>query len=137
VLCFSFFRALHLFFTSKSVVYVDGGRKSISCTRAQNTLATPLSAQDGFKVLMKMASKTDKWKEKRPLTSLSGAPSSAPLSSIFDGPDLWELLDCWVSVEFLHAPIPRKGSGSTTTFGKNRELFVIVILCADEIAQKM
>jgi len=23
--------------------------------------------------------------------------------------------DCWVSVEFLHAPIPRKGSGSTTT----------------------
>jgi len=23
--------------------------------------------------------------------------------------------DCWVFLEFLHAPIPQKGSGSTTT----------------------
>jgi len=27
----------------------------------------------------------------------------------------WGWPDCWVYVEFLHAPIPRKGSGSTTT----------------------
>jgi len=26
---------LHLFFTSNSVVFVDGGRKNVSCTRAQ------------------------------------------------------------------------------------------------------
>jgi len=28
-------------------------------------------------------------------------------------PGAW--LNCWVSVDFLHAPIPRKGSGSITT----------------------
>ena len=27
----------------------------------------------------------------------------------------WVWPDCWVSAEFLRAPIPRKGSGSTTT----------------------
>jgi len=31
------------------------------------------------------------------------------------GPNLGAWPDCWVSVEFLHDPIPRKGSGSTTT----------------------
>jgi len=31
------------------------------------------------------------------------------------GTDLGAWPNCWVSVEFLHAPIPRKGSGSTTT----------------------
>jgi len=34
---------LHLFFTSNSVVFVDGMRNSISCPRAQGTLATPLT----------------------------------------------------------------------------------------------
>jgi len=29
--------------------------------------------------------------------------------------DLWAWSDCWVSVEFLHALIPRKGSGRTCT----------------------
>jgi len=32
----------HLFFTSNSVVFVDGGYKNTSCPRAQETLATPL-----------------------------------------------------------------------------------------------
>jgi len=30
------------FSTSNSVIFVDGGRKNISCPRAQGTLATPL-----------------------------------------------------------------------------------------------
>jgi len=33
---------LHLFFNSNSVCLVEGGRKNISCPRAQGTLATPL-----------------------------------------------------------------------------------------------
>jgi len=37
------------------------------------------------------------------------------LPFLTSGPELWEWPDCWVSVEFLHAPVPRKGSGSTTT----------------------
>ena len=45
------------------------------------------------------------------LPNLSLAPLS--LFSIY-GPDLWVWPDCWVSAEFLRAPIPRKGSGSTT-----------------------
>ena len=44
--------------------------------------------------------------------SISG--SSLSLLSIH-GPDLGVWPDCWVSAEFLRAPIPRKGSGSTTT----------------------
>ena len=47
-----------------------------------------------------------------PFTNLSLAPLS--LFSIY-GPDLGVWPDCWVSAEFLRAPIPRKGSGSTTT----------------------
>jgi len=48
--------------------------------------------------------------------SLSGAPSSAlHLPFLTSGPDLGAWPDCWVSMEFLHALIPRKGSGSTTT----------------------
>ena len=31
------------------------------------------------------------------------------------GPDLGVWPDCWVSAEFLRSPIPRKGSGCTTT----------------------
>ena len=52
-------------------------------------------------------------------------PASKPLrESIFGtslslfliyGPDLGVWPDCWVSAEFLRAPIPRKGSGSTST----------------------
>jgi len=42
--CFTSSSLLHLFFTSNSVVFVDKGRKSISCPRAQGTLATPLAA---------------------------------------------------------------------------------------------
>jgi len=38
----SAFAFLHLFFTSNSVVFVNGGRKNVSCPRAQGTLATPL-----------------------------------------------------------------------------------------------
>jgi len=58
------------------------------------------------------------------LTHLLDCPASEPLrraifgttSSIFDsGPDLVAYPDCWVFVEFFHAPILRKGSGSTTT----------------------
>jgi len=30
-------------------------------------------------------------------------------------PNMRSWPDCWVSVEYLHASIPRKGSGSTTT----------------------
>ena len=42
--------------------------------------------------------------------------SLAPLSLFLTyGPDLGVWPDCWASAEFLHAPIPRKGSGSTTT----------------------
>jgi len=42
--CFVFASSalLHLFFTSNSVVFIDRGRKNISCPRAQDTLATPL-----------------------------------------------------------------------------------------------
>ena len=47
-----------------------------------------------------------------PFANLSLAPLS--LFSIY-GPDLGMWPDCWVSAEFLRAPIPRKGSGSTTT----------------------
>ena len=38
--------------------------------------------------------------------------------------------DCWVSAEFLRAPIPRKGSGSTTTttrFGIDRNSAILSI----------
>ena len=43
-------------------------------------------------------------------------PSLAPISLfLIYGPDLGVWPDCWVSAEFLRAPIPRKGSGSTTT----------------------
>jgi len=51
-------------------------------------------------------------------------PASEPLRHVIfgttsfiltSGSDLGAWPDCWVSVEFLHAPIPRKGSGSTPT----------------------
>ena len=42
--------------------------------------------------------------------------SLAPLSLfLIYGPDLGVWPNCWVSAEFLRAPIPRKRSGSTTT----------------------
>ena len=46
--------------------------------------------------------------------NLSLAPVSLFLTN---GPDLGVCLDCWVSAEFLRAPIPRKwlGSSNTTT----------------------
>ena len=47
-----------------------------------------------------------------PFVNLSLAPLY--LFSIY-GPDLGVWPDCWVSAEFFRAPIPRKGSGSTTT----------------------
>jgi len=40
---FAFSALLYQFFNSNSVSFVEGGRKSISCPRAQGTLATPLS----------------------------------------------------------------------------------------------
>jgi len=36
-------------------------------------------------------------------------------SFLISGPDLGAWSDCWVSVEFLHAPFPRKRSGRTIT----------------------
>jgi len=36
-------------------------------------------------------------------------------SSLISGPGFRAWPDCWVSAQFLHAPIPRKGSRSTTT----------------------
>ena len=56
-----------------------------------------------------------------PFANLSLAPLS--LFSIY-GPDLGVWPDCWVSAEFLHTPIPRKGSGSTTTTVINRCQFI-------------
>ena len=57
------------------------------------------------------------------LNHLLDCPASEPLrKSIFGsslfltyGPDLGVWPDCWVSAEFLCAPISRKGSGSTTS----------------------
>ena len=46
------------------------------------------------------------------------------LFSIYGRPDLGCGPDCWVSAEFLRAPIPRKGSGSTTTTVINRCQFI-------------
>ena len=46
--------------------------------------------------------------------SIFGSSLSLPLFLIC-GPDLGVWPDCWVSAEFLRAPIPRKRSGSTTT----------------------
>jgi len=45
VLLLLLLQLLHLFFISNSVVFVAGGRKNISCPRAQGTLATPLLKQ--------------------------------------------------------------------------------------------
>ena len=56
-----------------------------------------------------------------PFANLSLAPLS--LFSIY-GPDLGVWPDCWVSAEFLRTPIPRKGSGSTTTKVINRCQFI-------------
>ena len=46
-----------------------------------------------------------------PFANLSLVPLSLFLTY---GPDLGVWPDCWVSAEFLRAPIPRKGSSSTT-----------------------
>ena len=56
-----------------------------------------------------------------PFANLSLARLS--LFSIY-GPDLGVWPDCWVSAEFLRAPIPRKESGSTTTTVINRCQFI-------------
>ena len=56
-----------------------------------------------------------------PFANLSLVPLS--LFSIY-GPDFGVWPDCWVSAEFLRAPIPRKGSGSTTTTVINRCQFI-------------
>jgi len=39
---FASFALFHLFFNSSSLSFVEGGRKNISCPRAQSTLATLL-----------------------------------------------------------------------------------------------
>jgi len=44
---FASFALLYLFITSNSVVFVDRGRKTIPCPRAQGSLATPLATRDG------------------------------------------------------------------------------------------
>ena len=49
--------------------------------------------------------------------------SLAPLSLFLTyGPDLAVRPDCWVSAVFLRAPIPRKGSGSTTATTSSLQL---------------
>ena len=48
----------------------------------------------------------------KPFVNLSLAPLSPFL---IYSPDLGVWPDCWVSAKFLRAPIPQKGSGSTTT----------------------
>jgi len=40
---FASYALLHLSFNSNSVNFIEGGRKNISCPRAQGTLATPLT----------------------------------------------------------------------------------------------
>ena len=62
------------------------------------------------------------------LSILSSAPSYHLPESLWY---VWSLVSslsnnitCWVSVEFLCAPIPRKGSGSTTTTVINRCQFI-------------
>ena len=52
---------------------------------------------------------------RNPFVYLSLAPLSLFLTY---GTDLGVWPDCWVSAEFLRAPIPRKGLGSTTTTAK-------------------
>jgi len=37
---------LYLSFNSNSISFVEGGRKNISCPRAQGTLATPLAGAE-------------------------------------------------------------------------------------------
>jgi len=44
-----------------------------------------------------------------------GDTAVALLPVLTSGPNLGVWPDCWVSAEFLRAPIPGKGSGSTTT----------------------
>jgi len=51
VSAFASFALLHLFFTLNFVVFVDGGRKNISCPRSQSTLATPLATFAVFSIL--------------------------------------------------------------------------------------
>jgi len=52
--------------------------------------------------------------------SLSAGHLMALLRLLTSRPDLGTWPDCWVSVEFLRAPIPRKRSGSTTTTKFNK-----------------
>ena len=62
-----------------------------------------------------------------PFVNLSLAPLSLFLIYVSDL-GVWP--DCWVSTEFLRAPIPRKGSGSTTTttrFGIDRNSAILSI----------
>ena len=62
--------------------------------------------------------------------------SSLSLFSIY-GPDLGVWPDCWVSAEFLRAPIPRKGSGSTTTLHHHLsgEFFLFRDICTQDSIQ--
>jgi len=75
---------------------------------------------DHLRLRDKNASEIVKWRTLELMRvlhlSLSGAPSSALfLPFLTFGPDLGAWSDFWVSMEFLRAPIRRKGSGSTTT----------------------
>ena len=62
-----------------------------------------------------------------PFVNLSLAPLSLFLTY---GPDLGVWPDCWVSAEFLRAPIPRKGSGSTTKCCCKTLLALLYAFCA-------
>jgi len=43
-------------------VLFDEGRKNVSCPRAQDTLATPLSLQSAYNVVMEVLNKTTQYR---------------------------------------------------------------------------
>jgi len=51
--------------------------------------------------------------------------------------DLGAWPDCWVSVEFLHDPIRRKGSGSTTTITLGHKLLYFLISVSNFLTNKI
>jgi len=52
------------------------------------------------------------------------------LSLLISGPDLGAWPDCWVSVEFLHAPIPRKGMQTNIIEGRCLHFFFYGVFIA-------
>jgi len=61
--------------------------------------------------------------------------SLALLPFLTSGPDLGAWPDCWASVEFLHAPITRKGSSSTTTTTTTRSATTQLVIWKNVLFQ--